>query len=199
MNHPPVDAKNKRGNANGEISFDQDVVDVARLLLGYSLFVNGVGGTIVETEAYAIDDPASHSYRGQTQRNTAMFGPSGHAYVYRSYGLHWCFNVVCRQGCAVLVRALQPTAGLGEMQERRGLSDIRLLCSGPGRLCEALAIDASLYGADVTKAPFRLVKGTDHDIVIGRRVGISRATEHPWRFGVKYSKFLSRKFLSTEP
>ena len=174
--------------------FDTDVVGVARRLIGASLFVNGVGGIIVETEAYRIDDAASHSFRGPTQRNAVMFGAPGHAYVYRSHGLHWCFNMVCTRGSAVLIRALKPQTGLELMQHRRGLSDPRLLCAGPGRLAQALAIDHSLNGQSLAKPPFELHLNAEVKTMSGKRIGISRAIDLQWRFGMAGSMFLSRAF-----
>src|SRR6201994_3829281 len=123
--------------------FARSVHDVAPDLIGATLLFNGVGGTIVEVEAYHHTDPAAHSYRGPTPRNLVMFGPPGFVYVYRSYGIHWCVNFVCEEtgsASAVLIRALAPTVGLAAMRRRRGLTADRLLCAGPGRLCEALGI-----------------------------------------------------------
>ena len=134
--------------------FDRDVVAVARDLLGCTLEVGKTGGVIVETEAYRIDDEAAHSFRGQTLRTTSMFGAPGHAYVYRSYGLHWCLNFVCQRGCAVLIRALEPTTGISVMIKRRNIDSARLLCAGPGRLTEALAVTARHDGLDLFKQPF---------------------------------------------
>lgn len=173
--------------------------DVARALLGCALYVDGVGGIVVETEAYEAGDPASHSFRGRTAANAAMFGPPGHAYVYRSYGIHWCLNIVCGRegdGAAVLVRALEPRRGLGTMRARRGLDEARRLCAGPGRLCQALDIDRTRHdGRDLRLAPFRLVApphGAPPSIVAGPRIGISKARERPWRFAIAGSPFLSR-------
>lgn len=174
--------------------FDRDAVGVARDLIGAAFLVGSAGGVIVETEAYTPDDPASHSYRGQTVRNAPMFGDPGTAYVYRSYGLHWCMNVVCERGSAVLLRALEPAWGLGLMRERRGVSDPRLLASGPGRLSQALAIDAALNGRPVTALPFALRLAPPAELVTGTRIGISRGTERPWRFGQAGSRFLSKPF-----
>lgn len=174
--------------------FNRDAVIVARDLIGSRFLVNGIGGVLVETEAYALTDPASHSFRGQTPRNAPMFGDPGTAYVYRSYGLHWCMNIVCQPGSAVLLRALEPTNGVPVMQKRRGIEALRLLASGPGRLASALGIDVSFNYLSVTKIPFSLdhVKGAD--IITGPRIGISRATEQPWRFGLAGSRFVSKPF-----
>lgn len=172
---------------------------VAAALVGVGLFLDGVGGTIVETEAYGPDDPASHSFRGRTARNAAMFGPSGRAYVYRSYGLHWCFNIVCctpdEAGSAVLVRALQPQADVAAMAARRGGSAIRDLCRGPGRLCQALGITGAHDGLSLLEPPFRLTEGDARvEIVTGPRIGITKGVDTPWRFGRRGSPFLSRAF-----
>jgi len=173
--------------------FDRAAPELAIRLIGVSIFVAGVGGVIVETEAYTRDDPASHSFRGPTPRNAAMFGHAGTAYVYRSYGLHWCFNIVARGGGAVLIRALEPTAGLDIMLERRGGASA--LCSGPGRLAQALAIDASFDALPVYQEPFMLSDRTcEPDVAVGPRIGISQALEKPWRFGLQGSPQLSRRF-----
>lgn len=173
--------------------FERPVVDVARDLLGTLLLVDGVGGTIVETEAYAREDPAAHSFNGPTARNQAMFGPSGRAYVYRSYGLHWCVNMVCLPGSAVLIRALDPSQGLDTMRARRGTDDGRLLCRGPGRLCQALGITGALDGADLDAPPFELRPGTrPGGIVAGPRIGITKGVNTEWRFCVAASGALSR-------
>lgn len=168
---------------------------VARELIGASLSMNGVGGTIVETEAYDATDPASHSYKGQTPRNRTMFGPPGRVYIYRSYGIHWCLNLVCETASAVLIRSIEPVTGLAEMQDRRGTEKRRLLCAGPGRLCQALGIDISLDGAPVEMPPFSFApRLSELPIVTGTRVGISKAVDRPWRFGLAGSPYLSRGF-----
>jgi DNA-3-methyladenine glycosylase len=158
--------------------------------------VDGVGGVVAETEAYAPDDPASHSYRGRTQRNTTMFGPAGHLYVYRSYGVHWCANVVCGEeglGAAVLLRALEPTQGLDVMRARRGIDDIALLCSGPGRLCQALGITGDHDGLPLDHEPLGLYAASEAAAVfVGPRVGITRAQDRPWRYSLRSSPFVSR-------
>ena len=175
--------------------FDRDSLELARALIGATLLVDGVGGVVVETEAYHPEDPASHSFAGPTARNAAMFGPPGRAYVYRSYGVHWCLNVVGRRGSAVLLRALAPTAGLERMRERRGLDDPRTLCSGPGKLCQALAITREHDGAPLDRPPFELLpREAEVELVTGPRIGISKAIEAPWRFGLKGSPYLSRRF-----
>lgn len=170
--------------------------DVARDLVGATLLVDGVGGVIVETEAYARDDPASHSFRGPTRRNATMFGPAGHLYVYRSYGIHWCANVVCEgedAGAAVLLRALEPTAGIERMRERRGLEAMTLLCAGPGRLAEALGISGEHDGLPLDRPPFLLFGApAPVEIDVTSRVGITQAGDRPWRYVLEGSTFLSR-------
>ena len=161
------------------------------------LWLHGVGGAIVETEAYRRDDPASHSYAGPTARNAAMFGSVGCAYVYRSYGLHWCLNVVCgvEPGQAVLIRAVEPLDGLDLMRERRGVEALDRLCSGPGRLCQALGVTGAEDGASLEAPPFALqAPDRPWPVACGPRIGISRAVEQPWRFGAVGSPYLSRRF-----
>ena len=180
------------------LNFDESSVVVARALIGALLLVDGVGGLIVETEAYDFTEPASHSFRGERPHNAALFGPSGRAYVYRSYGIHWCLNAVCREvghGAGVLIRALEPTVRLDEMRRRRGLDDIRLLCSGPGRLGQALGITKAHDGLPLDRPPFELVPAQNvQDVVAGVRIGISKAKDLPWRFGLRGSAFVSRRF-----
>ena len=172
--------------------------EMAQALIGAVLLVDGVGGRIVETEAYDREDPASHSHSGPTERNRAMFGPPGRAYVYRSYGIHWCLNFVCREeghGAGVLIRAIEPLHGIDVMCERRGMHDVRLLCAGPGRVGQALAIQHAFNGHRLDQKPFRvLAREHDHDIVVGPRIGISKAADVPWRFGLAGSPFVSRRF-----
>ena len=167
-------------------------------MIGVTLLVDGVGGRIVEVEAYDQEDPASHGFRGQTARNAVMFGPAGYAYVYRSYGIHWCLNFVCDKpgrAEAVLIRALEPTHGLDVMRARRGVSADRALCSGPGKLCQALGVTRDHNGHPLDKPPFELPRRTGtRPIVAGPRIGITRAADLPWRYGLEGSAFLSRRF-----
>jgi DNA-3-methyladenine glycosylase len=176
--------------------FARSVHEVAPDLIGATFLFDGVGGTIVEVEAYDHEDPAAHGFRGPTPRNAVMFGPPGFAYVYRSYGIHWCVNFVCEDvgvASAVLVRALEPTHGLDVMRERRGLDDERLLCAGPGRLCQALGITGSHDGLPLDREPFALAaREGEVDVVAGPRIGISKAVDYPWRYALAGSRYLSR-------
>jgi len=180
----------------GRDFFARSVHDVAPDLVGVTLLVDGVGGLVVEVEAYDHEDPAAHGYRGRSERNASMFGPPGHAYVYRSYGIHWCLNFVCSStgsAEAALIRALEPTHGLEEMRARRGLADARLLCAGPGRLCQALGITREHDGRALDEPPFDLFgRRREPDLVVGPRVGITKAADQPWRYGLAGSRFLSR-------
>jgi DNA-3-methyladenine glycosylase len=178
--------------------FTRSVHAVAPDLIGATLLFKGIGGIIVEVEAYHHTDPAAHSFGGQTARNTVMFGPPGYAYVYRSYGIHWCLNFVCEaegSASAVLIRALAPTHGVAAMRRRRGVTDERLLCSGPGRLCQALGITDAQYGLALDQPPFEIfARGEDIDVDVGPRIGLTKAVDHPWRYGLKGSRFLSKPF-----
>jgi DNA-3-methyladenine glycosylase len=176
--------------------FARSVHVVAPDLIGATLLVDGAGGVIVEVEAYHHTDPAAHSFRGRTERNAAMFGPPGHAYVYRSYGIHWCLNFVCEpedSASAVLIRAIQPTVGLEAMSARRGLTDPRMLCSGPGKLAQALGVTRAHDSLPLDAPPFALLpRAAPVEIEVGLRIGITKAVEQPWRYGLKGSLFLSR-------
>jgi DNA-3-methyladenine glycosylase len=180
------------------IDFSAPSAEVARLLIGVTLLVDGVGGRIVETEAYDREDPASHTFSGPTLRNIVMFGPPAHVYVYRSYGMHWCLNFVCREsghGAGVLIRALEPTDGIDIMQKRRGVDNPRLLCSGPGRLCQALGVTREHNGMRIDAPPFQLKPAAGKvEVIAGPRIGISKAMDVPWRFGLAESRFVSRPF-----
>jgi DNA-3-methyladenine glycosylase len=178
--------------------FKRSVHEVAPELIGATFLRNGVGGLIVEVEAYHQTDPAAHSFGGPTARNAVMFGPPGYVYVYRSYGIHWCVNFVCEpkgSASAVLLRAIEPTTGLPAMRRRRGIKDERLLCSGPGRVCEALGITIADYGLALDEPPFELYGRTGNvDVITGPRIGLTRAVDRPWRYGLKGSRFLSKPF-----
>lgn len=173
--------------------FNRDAVVVAAELLGATLLVQGVGGIVVETEAYRRDDEASHSFRGMTPRNAVMFGHAGSVYIYRSYGIHWCMNVVCEPGSAVLFRALQPTDGVEDMILRRGTTDMRRLCAGPGNLCQALAVNLEMNGASILAGPFSLSPAEEApQTLAGPRIGITKAVDQPWRFAIAGSAYLSK-------
>lgn len=178
--------------------FARHVLEVAPDLIGVTMLVNGVGGIIVEVEAYHHTEPAAHSFRGPTPRNSVMFGPPGFVYVYRSYGIHWCVNFVCEKegsASAVLIRALQPTHGIPAMRRRRGLHDEKSLCSGPGKLTEALGITHQHNALALDAPPFALhARPGMPDIVAGVRIGLTKAIELPWRYGLKDLKFLSKPF-----
>jgi DNA-3-methyladenine glycosylase len=180
--------------------FARPVHEVAPELIGATLLVDGVGGRIVEVEAYDQDDPASHGFRGRTERTASMFGPPGHAYVYRSYGIHWCLNLVCAEegrAEAALLRALEPTSGLDAMRERRGVDAERALCSGPGKLCQALGLTRAHDGLPLDEPPFELLaRDAELPLAVGPRIGITRAVEQPWRYGLAGSPYLSRPMRS---
>ena len=179
-----------------DIDFADDSSSVARQLIGVTVLVDGVGGRIVETEAYDRLDPASHTYGGLTPRNAAMFGPPAHAYVYRSYGIHWCLNFVCREpghGAGVLIRAIEPLAGIDTMRERRGVASLRQQCSGPGKVCQALGVSHLHNRLALDAPPFMLLaREADVTVQAGPRIGISRAMETPWRFVLAGSPYLSK-------
>jgi DNA-3-methyladenine glycosylase len=180
----------------GRSFFDRDVDVVARQLIGTTFLVDDVGGVIVETESYDASDPASHSFgMRQAEWTATMFGPPGHAHVYKVYGLHWCLNFVCRVASAVLIRAIEPQYGIERMIKRRGTDKPELLCSGPGRLCEALGIAKSLDGASLIRAPLSLTASAGRPrLVSGTRIGLTKGRDAERRFGLKDSRFLSKKF-----
>jgi DNA-3-methyladenine glycosylase len=194
----PSPSAQKPGKPLKRAFFGRSVHEVAPDLIGATLLVDGVGGIIVELEAYHHTEPAAHSFRGPTPRNRVMFGPPGFAYVYRSYGVHWCINFVCEQegsASAVLIRALEPTHGIAAMRRRRKSSDERALCSGPGKLTQALAITHAHNGLPLDAPPIALLARPDRpEIVAGIRIGITKAVELPWRYGLKGSRFLSKPF-----
>jgi DNA-3-methyladenine glycosylase len=196
----PSDIPDPPGTPLKRSFFGRSVHDVAPDLIGVTLLVEGVGGIIVEVEAYHHTEPAAHSHRGPTPRNMVMFGPPGFVYVYRSYGIHWCVNFVCEKdgsAAAVLIRALQPTHGIPMMRRRRGLHEERLLCSGPGKLCEALGISIAHNGLPIDAPPIAVYRRTSEvEVVAGVRIGITKAADLPWRYGLKGSKFLSKPFRS---
>lgn len=193
-----VDAGARAGTDLDDSIFVRPAGDVAELVLGAELVVGHCSGRIVEVEWYDQSDPASHSYRGPTRRCATMFGPPGHLYVYRSYGIHWCANLVCEPegvGAAVLIRALEPVSGLEAMRERRGRHEARTLCAGPGRLCQALGIDGSHDGERIGGSRVRILHGPSPErIVSGPRIGIRLGADRPWRRGVGGSRYLSRPF-----
>src|SRR5262245_18097760 len=178
--------------------FARSVHEVAPELISATLLFNGVGGEIIEVAAYHHTDPAAHSYGGQTPRNAVMFGPPGFAYVYRSYGIHWCLNFVCEpegSASAVVIRALRPTTGFATMRRRRRIADERLLCSGPGRLCEALKVTGAHNGLPLDAPPFELhPRSAAPGNAVGVRIGITKAVQHPWRYGLACSRFVSKPF-----
>ncbi|GAA3097804.1 DNA-3-methyladenine glycosylase [Rhizobium viscosum] len=174
--------------------FERDAIEVARDLLGCHLMVNGAGGRISETEAYYPDDEASHSFRGPTKRNGAMYGRPGNVYIYRIYGMYWCLNFVCTPGSAVLIRALEPETGLPVMMERRGTDVLTQLCSGPGKLCQALGIDIAINDRTLDQPPYAISPSAPVPVVSGKRIGITKNAEAPWRFGIQGSRYVSKPF-----
>ena len=195
---PRLSAAGRSEKPAPSIDFKRTAPIVARQLIGATLLFNGVGGVVVETEAYDEAEPASHSYPGPTLRNSVLFGPPGHVYVYLSYGIHWCLNISCREighGAGVLIRALEPISGIAEMMRRRHQTEIRRLCAGPGQLGQALGVTSALNGKRIDLRPFRLVPAAVRPKVVrGARIGISKAIELKWRFGLSGSAYLSRPF-----
>lgn len=187
-----------RGRKLSRAFFARSVHEVAPELIGAMFLFKGAGGIIVEVEAYHHTDPAAHSFNGRTERNAVMFGPPGFAYVYRSYGIHWCVNFVCEaegSASAVLIRAIEPTVGLAAIRRRRGVKDERLLCAGPGRVCQALGITNTHNGLALDKPPFELrARDKALDVIAGPRIGITKAIDQPWRYGLAGSRFLSKPF-----
>src|ERR1700749_719282 len=195
---PAAPTETRLGKPLRRAFFARHVLEVAPDLIGTTLLFNGVGGIIVEVEAYHHTEPAAHSYRGPTERNQVMFGPPGFVYVYRSYGIHWCVNFVCEKegsASAVLIRALEPTHGLAPMRRRRDVDDVRALCSGPGKLTEALGITHAQNARALEAPPFPLhARKAPVDVVAGVRIGLTKAVDLPWRYGLRGSKFLSKPF-----
>jgi DNA-3-methyladenine glycosylase len=194
----PPDGSRSPGPRLRRSFFARSVHEVAPDLIGATFLVNGVGGIIVEVEAYDQTDPAAHSFRGPTPRNAVMFGPPGYTYVYLSYGLNWCVNFVCQaagSAAGVLLRAIEPTHGLAAMRRRRGITDAKALCSGPGKLCEALAITKALSELPIDRSPIALhARSGGAAIATGVRIGLTKAVDLPWRYGLKGSKYLSKRF-----
>jgi DNA-3-methyladenine glycosylase len=194
----PPDGSRSPGPRLRKSFFARSVHEVAPDLIGATFLVNGVGGIIVEVEAYDQTDPAAHSFRGPTPRNAVMFGPPGYTYVYLSYGLNWCVNFVCQaagSAAGVLLRAIEPTHGLAAMRRRRGVTDAKALCSGPGKLCEALAITKALSELPIDRSPIALhARSGGAEIATGVRIGLTKAVDLPWRYGLKGSKYLSKPF-----
>jgi DNA-3-methyladenine glycosylase len=193
--------RSHRGKPLDRAFFARSVHEVAPELIGASFLVDGVGGIIVEVEAYHHTDPAAHSYRGPTPRNQVMFGPPGFVYVYRSYGIHWCVNFVCEpedSASAVLIRAIEPTDGIEVMRRRRKLDDVKALCSGPGKLTEAMGITHAHNGLALDAAPLALyARPNNVEVVTGLRIGITKAVDLPWRYGLKGSRFVSKPFAES--
>ena len=200
MLQKPARTSSKPGKLLRKAFFNRSVHQVAPDLIGATFLVDGVGGIIVEVEAYHHTEPAAHSYNGPTPRNAVMFGPAGFIYVYRSYGIHWCVNFVCEKAgsaSAVLIRALEPTHGIPAMRRRRGLHDERSLCSGPGKLTEALGITHAHNGLALDAPPIALyARNQKTDVVTGVRIGLTKAVDLPWRYGLRDSKFLSKPFAN---
>ena len=194
----PPDGSRSPGPRLRRSFFARSVHEVAPDLIGATFLVNGVGGIIVEVEAYDQTDPAAHSFRGPTPRNAVMFGPPGYTYVYLSYGLNWCVNFVCQaagSAAGVLLRAIEPTHGLAAMRRRRGVTDVKALCSGPGKLCEALAITKALSELPIDRSPIALhARSGGAEIATEVRIGLTKAVDLPWRYGLKGSKYLSKRF-----
>src|SRR5271154_957523 len=197
-----ISPEEKLGKPLKRAFFARSVLEVAPNLIGTTLLVDGVGGVIVEVEAYHHTEPAAHSFNGPTPRNLVMFGPPGFAYVYRSYGIHWCVNFVCEKAgsaSAVLIRALEPTHGVAAMRRRRGSEDLRALCSGPGKLTQALGITHRHNGLALDAPPITLHARTGKvDVISGVRIGLTKAVDLPWRYGLKGSRFLSKPFPANE-